>query len=96
MLNAHIAAQAIVNAWDGWTDEDSVASDNILQAAVGYAKTILLNAPHQIPDDVYVYFVTAITVISDEIIPGITTSVANLTFDEAIQPLRAFTAKAQS
>lgn len=90
MLNAQLAAHAIINAWDGWTDEDANASDNILQAAAGYARSILTNAPHQIPSSVYCYFAAAVTVITDEIIPGITVKVPNLTFDEAIAPLREF------
>lgn len=89
MLNAQIAARAIINAWDGWTDEAANASDNILQAAAGYARALLLNAPHQIPDGIRPEFFAAVAVITDEPAPG-TAHVPNLTFDEAIAPLREF------
>ena len=82
--NAVLAAQIIVSAWANWTDEAEAASDNILNAAVGYAAALLMNAKHQIPADMVAHFVTAIDVINDA--PG----KKDLTFDEAIEPLRDF------
>lgn len=88
MLNAHIAAHALINAWDNWTDEDEQASDAILNTAVAYARAIYEHAPHQLPAEYYVPFAAAISVLSGTVLVGMV-KVPNLTFSEAIEPLRA-------
>lgn len=90
MLNSVLAAQAIINAWDNWTDEAADQSDNILHAAIDYAKALVDNAPHQIPEDARPHFLTAWAVVTDGRAAFSALPTPNLTFDEAFEPLRRF------
>lgn len=87
-LNAVLAAQTVISAWTNWTDEAEAESDAILNAALSYAKAILTNAPHQIPDDMKKHFADAILVMGPD--GRDAPALPNLTFSEAIEPLREF------
>lgn len=87
MLNHLVAAHALINAWDNWTDEDEEASDAILDTAVAYARAIYNHASHQFPAEYYVRFAAAISVLSDTVLDGMV-CVPDLTISQVIDSLR--------
>ena len=92
MLNSHIAAHALISAWENWTDQAEETSDAILNAALGYADTLLKRAPHQIPEAVRPHFAACVLVMTaDPTDPSVDRP--DLTFDEALEPLRRFLAE---
>lgn len=91
-VHAVLACLAIIAAWDGWTDESPIEEsrcDDVLQSAVAHAAAILKagRCPTYLVEELN-EAVAVITADPNEPIENI----PNLTFDEAIAPLRLFVA----
>lgn len=90
-IHAITAAQAIIAAWDNWADDQGRefnGSDDVLQTAVAHAAVLL--AFNRVPRDFRKVLRDACAVISADPARQHDHYVPNLSFDEAIEPLRAY------
>lgn len=83
------AALALTTVWDTWGDEDERELDNVLQSAAAHCATLVRNFPDAVTVEEKVAFEEAVLVISSD--PNEPPdNVPDLSFDEALEPLRAF------
>lgn len=89
-IHAVLACRAVIAAWDRRTDGSPVEEarcDDVLQAAVAYAAAVVKAG--RCPSHLVEEMSGMIAVISADEPTG---NIPNLTFDEAIEPLRLFVA----
>lgn len=83
------AAMALTTVWDAWDDESESQLDDALQSAAGHCATLVRCFPDAVTVEERVAFEDAVLVItSDPNEPP--DNVPDLTFDQALEPLRAF------
>lgn len=77
------AAMALTTVWDAWDDEREDQLDDVLQSAVRHAALLLGCFPDAVTPEDW-------KTLSDVVLVMTGAPEPNLTFDQALEPLRAF------